>query len=466
MPEQAERLAWLAQTIPRLLGSGIVYTLTVRDANLVATWLRSRGISAEAYTSKSDHREPLEDALLANQVKALVATPALGMGFDKPDLAFVIHFQSPSSVVSYYQQVGRAGRALPTAYGVLLCGAEDDHITSFFIESAFPTRAEAAAVLSAIGDAPSGLSVPELLTQVNLSQARIQKTIDLLSLESPAPIVKNGSKWQLTVGSLSQSFWDRAERLTQLRIAEKAQMAEYARLRSGHMAYLIRALDGAAPAVEPARLVPLSEHVDPALVQDARAFLRRTDYPIEPRKKWPPRGLPRFGATGNIPEHERARPGRALCVWDDGGWGALVKAGKYTAERFDEALVQAAASLIRSWPRGTTLGWVTCVPSLRRPTLVPNFAQRLAAALGLPFYPVLQQIGDRAEQKLMANSSKQALNLDGTLAVTGTVPPTPVLLVDDVVDSRWTFAVSAWCLIRAGSGQVYPFALALAGGGE
>ena len=145
MPSQAERMAWLATYLPKISGSGIIYTLTVRDASQVAEWLRSRGINAEAYSGETgERRVELENALLNNRVKALVATTALGMGFDKPDLAFVIHYQTPGSVVAYYQQVGRAGRALSAAHGVLLSGEEEMDITEYFIESAFPSREEVA----------------------------------------------------------------------------------------------------------------------------------------------------------------------------------------------------------------------------------------------------------------------------------------------------------------------------------
>jgi|ERR1700674_213390 len=189
IPSQAERMAWLATHVPTIAGSGIIYTLTVRDAEQVAEWLRSRGINAEAYSGESgERRVELENALLQNRVKALVATTALGMGFDKPDLAFVIHYQTPGSVVGYYQQVGRAGRALAAAHGVLLSGREELEITEYFIESAFPSRAEVAQVLGALERARDGLSVNQLMEQLNVSRGRIDKALLLLSLESPAPI--------------------------------------------------------------------------------------------------------------------------------------------------------------------------------------------------------------------------------------------------------------------------------------
>src|SRR5690606_18658707 len=155
----------------------IIYTLTVRDANQVAQWLKTQGFNVEAYTGETgDRREQLEQALLNNRVKALVATTALGMGFDKPDLSFVIHYQMPGSVVAYYQQVGRAGRAMGAAYGVLLSGQEEDDITEWFIQNAFPTRQEVDQVLQALEAQPDGLSLPELLAQINISRSKIEKT--------------------------------------------------------------------------------------------------------------------------------------------------------------------------------------------------------------------------------------------------------------------------------------------------
>jgi len=469
LPSQAVRLAWIAQQLSSLPGHGIIYTLTIRDANQLADWLKAQGFAVEAYTGKTgDRREELEQALQENKVKALVATTALGMGYDKPDLAFVIHFQMPGSVVAYYQQVGRAGRALESAYGVLLSGDEEEGITDWFIRSAFPTRQEVGEVLGALNEAPEGLSIPDLMTCVNMSKGRIEKTITALSLESPAPIAKQGTKWQLTAAELGDEFWARADRLTKLRRAELQQMQEYVSRPFGqHMGFLIDALDGDSSTVSPPSLPPLSEDVDQLLVREAEEFLCRTSLPIEPRKKWPVGGMPQYGIHTASTITYQAQPGKALCVWGDAGWGGLVRQGKYHDGHFSDDLVAACVKMIKEWNPQPSPTWVTCVPSLRHPELVPNFAQRLAAALGLPFHMVIVKTDERPEQKTMANSTQQARNIDGSLALNGQpIPPGPVLLVDDMVDSRWTLTVSAWLLRKSGSGVVWPMALSQTGHDE
>jgi ATP-dependent DNA helicase RecQ len=469
LPSQAERLAWLAEQLATLKGHGIIYTLTVRDANQVAAWLKTRGFNVEAYKGETgDRREALEQALLNNELKALVATTALGMGYDKPDLAFVIHYQMPGSVVAYYQQVGRAGRALDSAYGVLLSGQEESDITDWFIRSAFPTRQEVADVLGALEEEENGLSVPELLSRVNLSKGRVDKTIALLSLEAPAPIAKQGSKWQLTAATLGEGFWARAERLTALRRDEHQQMQEYVSLPFGdHMGFLIGALDGDPSLATQPALAPLPTGVNEALVRDAIAFLRRTSLPIEPRKKWPDGGMPQYGVKGFIAASHQSQPGKALCVWGDAGWGGLVRQGKYRDGKFADGLVDACVKMVREWSPQPNPTWVTCVPSLRHPDLVPNFAERLAAALGLPFHMVFAKTDDRPEQKTMANSTQQACNIDGSLELNSQpVPQGPVILVDDMVDSRWTLTVAAWLLRKSGSGEVWPMALSQTGHDE
>jgi ATP-dependent DNA helicase RecQ len=469
LSSQEERLAWLAEHLSTLQGHGIIYTLTVTDAHLVTDWLKARGFNVEAYTGQSgDSREDLENALLNNQVKALIATTALGMGFDKPDLSFVIHYQMPGSVVAYYQQVGRAGRALDAAYGILLSGKEETRITDWFIRNAFPTRQEVDDVLEAIEDEDSGLSVPELLGRLNLTKGRVEKAVLLLSLESPAPIAKQGSKWQLTAATLSEEFWTRASRLTTLRQEEQKQMQKYVGLPFGeHMAFLINELDGDASNVSAPTLPALSVAVDPLLAKEALEFLRRTCIPFDARKKWPDGGMPNYGVKGLIHASLQAQTGRALSVWGDAGWGGLVRQGKYHDGKFAEDLVGACVKMIREWGPLPKPTWVTCVPSLRHPDLVPNFSKRLAAALGLPFHLVIEKTDDRPEQKTMANSTQQARNIDGSLALNGQpVPHGPVILVDDMVDSRWTLTVAAWLLRKSGSGEVWPMALSQTGHDE
>lgn len=461
MPGQSARMAWLATHLPEIRGSGIVYTLTVRDAVQVAGWLQSQGIQAESYSGETgERRVELENALLENQVKALVATTALGMGFDKPDLAFVIHYQTPGSVVAYYQQVGRAGRQIPEAHGVLLSGQEEKDINDFFIESAFPSRQEVESVLNALRGVATGLSVNEFLSRVNIRRGRIEKALQLMSLESPAPVVKQGSKWILTAANLSEAFWQRAERLTGLRRVEQQQMQEYVALTTGHMEFLIRALDGDPGTYHAPSIAPLPVTFDPGLAREAVAFLRRTSLPLEPRRVWPTGGLPHMKVTGRIALEHQAQTGRVLCMWGDAGWGALARQGKQNDGRFADQLVEACAAMVRTWAPQPLPTWVTCIPSRRHLQLVSDFGRRLANALNLPFHPVLEKIEDRRPQKQMENSSQQARNVDGSLKICDAVPAGAVLLVDDMVDSRWTMTVAAYLLLTSGSGPVYPLALA------
>ncbi len=461
LPSLGDRLAWLSDQLASICGSGIIYALTIRDAEQVARWLRSEGLNAQCYTSRSRNRKGLEQALLRNRVKALVATTALGMGFDKPDLAFVIHYQTPGSVVHYYQQVGRAGRALKSAYGVLLSGTEDTEITSYFINSAFPTRDEVGEVIAALENEPNGLSISQLCGAINVSKKRIEQTTKLLSLESPAPIARQGYKWQLTAAQLSDEFWERVERLTALRRGEQRQMQEFVALKSGHMNFLIQALDGNPETTELPDIPPLPTKPQQETVRRVAEFLRRTRLPIKPHKKWPDGGLPRYGLRGFVRIEHWAETGRALCQWGDAHLSRLIRIGKYEHNYFADDLVSESFQLLLEWNPQPTPTWVTCIPSRRHPTLVRDFASRLATELGLPFRDALVKIDNRPQQKGMANSIQQARNVDGSLdAVSDLIIPGPVLLVDDMVDSRWTLTIATWLLRTHGCGKVFPFALA------
>jgi ATP-dependent DNA helicase RecQ len=473
LPNQAERMAWLAQYLPKLPGSGIIYTLTVKDADRLAQWLQIKGINAKAYHSQIDdsqnwnnQRENLENQLLNNEIKALVATTALGMGFDKPDLGFVIHYQRPSSVVHYYQQVGRAGRAVNNAYGILLNGAEDDEISNYFIKNAFPPQIHTQAVLNALNQADNGLSVPQLEQKLNLSNSQINKVLKLLSLEFPAPVTKQDSKWYATPINY-QPNRAKIEQLTQIRYQEQAQMREYMNSKQCLMAFLQKALDD--PYSQPCDrcaaclgkpIIP--ETYDISLVNQAIQYLKRSDQIIQPRKKWPTNSQLSLGWKGNINPNLKAEIGRALCLWGDPGWGELVKKGKYQDNRFDDALIEGVADLITRWNPKPKPTWITCVPSLKHPNLVSDFARRLALKLNIDFMPVVVKIRDNQPQKAMNNSYQQAHNLDGVFKINNWEKmKEPLFLIDDMVDSRWTFTIITALLRNAGSGQVFPLALAL-----
>jgi ATP-dependent DNA helicase RecQ len=348
---------------------------------------------------------------------------------------------------------------------VLLSGEEELAITDWFIRSAFPTREQVERLLNALEHGPEeGCTEAELLAQLNLPKGRLQQALKILSLETPAPIGKQGSCWKRLPAEPQPAFWQRVERLTELRRAEAEQMQAYVDLPFGeHMAFLIEALDGDPSSVGPPTLPPLPEAVPDDLAREAATFLRHLRITIEPRKQWPAGGLPIYGLKGKTPSDRVAEPGKALCFWKDAGWGALVEQGKYKGGRFDGALVDGCVRLIQQWRSTPPPEWVTCIPSRRHPELVPSFAAELASALGLPFVPALEKVLDTAEQKAMQNSSQQARNLDGSLAITGPIPTGPCLLIDDMVDSRWTFTVAAWLLREHGSGPVFPLALAETG---
>ena len=476
MPSPAARMAWLAETIPTLPGNGIIYTLTQRDAERLTEWLQINQIEARAYHAGIPNNEDgtsaragMEQQLLNNEIKVLVATVALGMGFDKPDLGFVIHFQRPASVVHYYQQVGRAGRAVDEAYGVLLCGEEDDHIADYFIRSAFPPQEHVSAILGAL-DQADGLSVPAMQRELNLRQGQINKTLKFLTVESPSPVTKVGTKWYVTAAAADYRVdQDSVDAITAIRREEQAQMQAYMTHQSCLMQFLAQALDDPNPQAcgrckncNPDRL--LSEGYHDALANRAALFLKRSYQPIEPRKKWPAANIfahYQFGRA-NIPAELQAAEGRALSLWRDAGWGQLVASGKHETGHFADELVTACAEMIAQWQPDPAPKWVTCIPSQRHPDLVPDFARRLADALHLRFVPCIAKVQDHQQQKFMENSYQQAKNLDGVFQVN--LEPkaySPCLLVDDMVDSRWTFTVSAALLRQAGVAAVHPLALAL-----
>ena len=466
LPSPAERLAWLAEVLPTIPGNGIIYTLTRRDAERVSEWLQVNNINALAYHAGSDNRELLEDKLLNNEVKALIATVALGMGFDKPDLEFVVHFQRPGSVVHYYQQVGRAGRAVDNAYGILLSGKEDQEITDYFIRNAFPPQAHVTEVLEALQQATDGLSVPMIQQRINLTKGQIDKVLKLLSVENPSPVLKRESRWFRTP-TVYKMDTDKIDQLTNLRQNEQAQMQEYMECSNCLMQFLAEALDdphagecGKCAICEGGPLLP--ELPSELTINRAAIFLRRSHQSIEPRKQWPSGyHFQHHSWHGNIAPLLRCGEGRALSLWGDAGWGEMVHRGKYHDHKFSDELIEGCVEMIQSWEPDPFPAWLTCVPSLNHPELVPDFAIRLARRLGIPYETSVRKTRRNAQQKEMQNSYQQAQNLDGAFELEGDIHRGSVFLLDDMVDSRWTITVIAALLRQEGSGQVFPLALAL-----
>jgi ATP-dependent DNA helicase RecQ len=391
-------------------------------------------------------------------LKAVVATSALGMGYDKPDLGFVVHYQAPGSVIAYYQQVGRAGRAVGHADVVLLRGAEDRRIQDFFIEQAFPRRELVERVLARIGaGGEEGASTPELTAEVNLGRGRIDAMLKVLDVEGA--VERRGSRWVLRDEGAWAYDAERYARITELRRREQAAMAAFGADGRCLMRALREELDDpraedcgrCATCTAPRFAGPLDER----LVREAALLLRSRPLTLEVKKMAPdPEGVMR-----KLPEDVRAEEGRALARLGDGGWDPAVRAG-LAGGRFSDELVQAAADLVRAW--AVPAQWVAAVPSRRPGDPVSDLAARLAEALGIPFVAAVQRAADRPPQREMANSAQQVANVRGAFAVAADVPDGPCLLVDDVRFSGWTLAMVAGQLRRRGAEGVHPLALSTA----
>ena len=456
IPSQRDRMAWLAEVVPRLEGTGVIYCLTIRDTIRLASWLQSRGIDAVAYSGDTDPdaRPTIEQELLANRRKVVVATSALGMGFDKPDLDFVIHYQSPGSPIAYYQQVGRAGRKLDRSWGILLSGFEDRDIQNYFIEGAFPPADLANKVVALLQDRASTMSSRELLQEINVRPRQLNQLLKVLEVEGAVERV--GSRWQRTLRPWSYDH-DRLRAVTALRRVEQRQMRDYISTDQCRMTLLRQYLDDTSSGPCGICDICSGDHIhidlDSGEVERAAGHILNAENLIRPRKLIP--------GAGRIAPDRLIEVGRTLSVWGDGGWSDLVRRGKQEDGCFDGQLVTASAQLIRrtQWS-GEPPEWVTFVPSLRNPDLVARFALRLATSLGLPCEDVVTKVRETDPQKSMQNSEQQYANIHGAFKVRSQVHPGPVLLVDDIVDSRWTMTAIGWSLREAGSGPVYPFALA------
>ncbi|MBP2474154.1 ATP-dependent DNA helicase RecQ [Crossiella equi] len=471
-PTAAQRLAWLARTLHELPGSGIVYTLTVAAAAEVSSFLREAGHTVAAYSGQTEtaERQQAEEDLLGNKVKALVATSALGMGFDKPDLGFVVHLGAPQSPIAYYQQIGRAGRGVQRAEVILLPGNEDREIWNYFASLAFPPEAVVQHLLDVLREFGGPLSTASLETRVELSRSRLEVVLKVLDVDGAVRRVRGG--WEATGADWSYDA-DRYARVAKARESEQQAMLDYQSTRGCRMEFLLRQLD--APAAAPCGRCDnctgqnWSAEVPEEAVAQAGAVLRRPGVELAPRKQWPT-GLDTMGIelSGRLKKEELAETGRVLGRLTDIGWGnrlrPLFTQGAPDAPVSDEVF-NACVAVLADWKNhwsARPVG-VVAIESASRPQLVASLATRLAEIGRLPLLGRVKL--DTAVRRSGANSAHRvagltaAMRLGATEAVMGTVEG-PVLLLDDLVDSGWTMTIAARLLRQAGAPAVLPFALA------
>lgn len=485
LPSAQDRLAWLVEHLGALPGSGIVYALTVSAAEDIALLLRDAGYPVASYTGRTDpeERERLEAALKANEVKALVATSALGMGFDKPDLGFVVNVGAPSSPVAYYQQVGRAGRALEHSEAagaaaarhaevLLLPGAEDVEIWKYFATASMPDPDRAAAVIAALGDAP--LSTPALEARVDIRRTPLELLLKVLDVDGAVRRVQGG--WVATGAPWTYDA-ERYARIAEARKREQRTMLEYERGERCRMELLQLSLDdtGASPCgrcdVCAGPWYPTE--ITGAARDRAVGRLQQTGVPIEPRGMWPT-GADRRGvqAKGRIPVEERPEPGRAVARLTDLGWGGPLRdlfAPGAADREIDGRLLDGVIATLRDWPWEQRPGAVVAMPSLTRPRLVASTAEAIAEKGRLPMLgaldvdPSVPVVGPGGNSAFRLASVWARFGVGAELSERLAASEGPILLVDDLVDSRWTTAVAARLLRRAGASGVLPFALASVG---
>ena len=470
-----DRLGWLVSHLGDLPGSGIIYSLTVSAAEDTARLLAEAGHQVSAYTGRTDpdERERLEGALKANEVKALVATSALGMGFDKPDLGFVVHLGAPSSPVAYYQQVGRAGRATDNADVLLLPGHEDADIWHYFATASMPSPDKADAVIRVLteaGQSPSGpaLSSPAIEAQVDIRRTPLELLLKVLDVDGAVRRVQGG--W-IATGQPWEYDAERYARISEARKAEQDAMVAYENTSTCRMALLQRELDD--PSAQPCGRCDVCAgpwyptDVLEGAVESASGALDRVGVPVEPRGMWPT-GADRLGVPvkGKIAVDDRYETGRVVARLTDLGWGNRLRevfAAGAPDQPVPDDLMQACVRVLASWDWTDRPVGVVAMPSVRRPLLVDSVAQGLASIGRLPFLGTLEHDG-REPSEGSTNSAFRLRDVWNRFRV----PPMdlgagPVLLVDDLVDSRWTMTVAALSLRQAGAPAVLPFALASVG---
>jgi ATP-dependent DNA helicase RecQ len=460
LENQADRYAWIVENIHKMPGSGIIYCLTVSSCNHLAEYLIKSGINAYSYHADLDEEEAAvrEKMLQNNQIKVLVATVKLGMGYDKDDIGFVIHFQKPGNVVSYYQQIGRAGRNIPVSYAILLCGKEDDDINNYFIESAFPSIDEMSRIIDILKQ-NGGMGKTYILRELNIKYNRLEKALGFL--EKYGDIYYDGGKYYKTSRAFVPNI-QLIEKITAIRRRELMTMNEYIKITDCYMQYIARKLDdhNAKKCCKCANCIEIKEFsniINERNVSNARAFIKNKIMMLDHRRQWA-NGLKVDNAL-RIPDLCQSEDIICLSSYGDSGWGTIVRDGKYRHGRFDDILVEATVKIWKEKIAEYDIKYVVPVPSLRHPVLVPDFARRVAEKLEIKYVEAISKNLDVPAQKNMENSFFQCKNTIGCFKVNATVSGN-ILLIDDMVDSKWTLTSCAYILRKSSGGKVYPFALA------
>jgi ATP-dependent DNA helicase RecQ len=460
-----QRAAWLAAHIDSLPGSGIVYTLTVAQARDVASLLREQGHEVAAYTGATEaaEREQLEADLLANRVKALIATSALGMGFDKPDLGFVVHLGAPSSPIAYYQQVGRAGRSTDSAEVILLPGREDQDVWRYFASVAFPSEPMVRNVIRALEpDRPQ--STPALEPLVDIGRSRLEMVLKVLDVDGAVRRVKGG--W-VSTGEPWEYDEARYRKLDEARKREQQAMLDYQSTDACRMAFLRSQLDDPSlregdrcGRCDNCTGVHASGHVDPSAAEQTRQRLMRPGVELAPRKQWPS-GLAKLGVelSGKITDGPAS--GRAIGRLTDLGWGARLRRllDEPDGEVPDD-LVQAAVKVLAAWDWAVRPTAVMALDSHRHPLLVNSLAAELGRLGRLTNLGTLPYAPDRRPVTAANSAFRVAALNNAWLAPEVPEPSGPVLLVDDVFDTGWTMTMAGRVVRDAGAPEVLPFAIA------
>lgn len=460
IPSRIERYAWVLENINKLPGSGIIYCLTKRDCENLSDFLNQNGISAEAYYSRNNDEElinrEIEERFKNNEFKVIVATVKLGMGYDKGDISFVIHFQMPSNIVSYYQQIGRAGRNIDRAYTFLLCGQEDEEILNYFINTAFPTKYETDSLMAFIAS-NDGVSENAIIAKFNVRKNRLIKALTFLRHDGF--VIKDGTKYYASPKPYYYNS-NHYNEITRRRVEEMEQLKALTKTTGCYLKYMVNCLDDWSAVNCGHCSNCLGTDILPRKASEwslikAQEYFERLQLVIEPRKKWAQTSTLRQTNITLINQ-----PGICLSKYGDAGYGSYVKEDKYSPEkRFRDELVQKSVKVLERLVADKHITHVCFVPSLRS-DIVKDFSRRLADALGIALAEVLIK-KDSRQQKEMENSSFQCENAYNSFFVAdNAVMPEKVLLVDDVVDSRWTLTVCGYRLMEAGCCEVYPYALA------